>query len=73
VACARRGCRQDGIARNLARPDLSVAELAARHGCAPRFIRVFRRHYGAAPSDVRSIVPRDLPDIFRSGERGTLQ
>jgi AraC-like DNA-binding protein len=98
--------KQD-IAKNLGRPDLSVAILADRHGCTPRFVqrlfetegttfteyvltqrlarayrllsdpsregekiravaydagfgdvsyfnRVFRRHYGAAPSEIRA-------------------
>ena len=106
--------KQD-IAKNLARADLSVAALAERHNCTPRFLqrlveadgttlteyvltqrlarahrllidprrdghkisavaydcgfgdlsyfnRVFRRHYRAAPSDVRAHARQDAPN-----------
>jgi AraC-like DNA-binding protein len=112
---ARLHALKQDIARNLDQPDLSVAALATRHACTPRFIqrlfeaagttftdyvlvqrmarahgrlidpgrgsdkistvaydcgfsdvsyfnRVFRRHYGAAPSDIRARARRDGPD-----------
>jgi AraC-like DNA-binding protein len=111
--------KQD-IAGNLARADLSVAALAARHRCTPRFIqrlfetegttfteyvlaqrlahahrmladprragekimavaydcgfgdlsyfnRVFRRRYGAAPSDVRAQARQNMPEATALG------
>jgi AraC-like DNA-binding protein len=107
LRAARLHALKEDIAGNLARPDLSVASLADRHHCTPRFVqrlfeaegttftgyvlaqrlarahrmlidprcarekissvaygcgfgdlsyfnRVFRKHYGAAPSDVRA-------------------
>jgi AraC-like DNA-binding protein len=107
LRAARLHAIKQDIARNLSRPELSVAMLARRHGCTPRFVqrlfetegttfteyvlaqrlarahrmlldprresekisvvaydsgfgdvsyfnRMFRRHFGAAPSDIRA-------------------
>lgn len=115
VRAARLHAIKQDIARNLDQPDLSVAALADRHRCTPRFLqrlfetdgttfteymlvqrlararrllvdphrdgekisaiaydcgfgdvsyfnRVFRRHYGAAPSDVRAQERQDVAD-----------
>jgi AraC-like DNA-binding protein len=112
-AARLRAIKQD-IARNLDQSDLSVATLAKRHGCTPRFVqrlfeaegttfteyvlaqrlarahrllidprrehdkisvvaydsgfgdvsyfnRMFRRHYGAAPSDIRAQARQHVP------------
>jgi AraC-like DNA-binding protein len=115
VRAARLHAIKQDIARNLDQANLSVAALADRHRCTPRFLqrlfetdgttfteyllaqrlarahrvlvdprrdgekisavaydcgfgdvsyfnRVFRRHYGTAPSDVRAQARQDVPD-----------
>jgi AraC-like DNA-binding protein len=39
LRAARLHAIKHDIARNLAQPDLSVAQLARRHGCTPRFVQ----------------------------------
>jgi AraC-like DNA-binding protein len=115
IRAARLHAIKQDIGRNLGQPDLSVAMLAARHHCTPRYVqrlfetagttlteyvlaqrlarahralsdprrgrekiaaiaydcgfgdvsyfnRVFRRHYGVAPSDLRARALRDASD-----------
>jgi AraC-like DNA-binding protein len=117
VRAARLHAIKQDIARNVDQPDLSVATLAKRHGCTPRFVqrlfetegttfteyvlaqrlarahrllldprreaekisvvaydsgfgdvsyfnRMFRRHFGAAPSDIRAQARQQPPKVL---------
>jgi AraC-like DNA-binding protein len=74
VRAARLAAIKQDIARNLDRPDLSVATLAARHGCTPRVIqRLFEQEgttfteYLLAQRLVRA--HRMLNDPRRTGDK----
>jgi AraC-like DNA-binding protein len=68
-----RAIKQD-IARNLAQPDLSVATLALRHGCTPRFIQRLLESEGTSFSEYLlaqrlARAHRMLTDPYRAGEK----
>jgi len=74
LRAARLHAIKQDIARNIEQPDLSVATLAARHGCTPRFIqRLFEGEattftdYVLAQRLVRAY--RMLTDPRRAGEK----